>query len=100
MSNGTPGNNNPFNTADFACFDLSGIRGLTPVQFRIYKDAWNTYNRVQSYNSNISTLRDSGSKFLNYYQFVDMNEKNQYSRGQQLHVQVYPFSNWNSVPPN
>ena len=100
MSNATPGNNNPFNTAGFACFDLSGLRGLTPVQFRLYKDAWNTYNRVQSYNSNISTLRSGGAKFLNYYQFVDMVEKNQYTRGQQLHVQVYPLSNWASVPPN
>lgn len=100
MSNGTPGNNNPFNTAGFACFDLSGIRGLSPVQYRIYQQAWNTYNIVQSYNSNTSTLRHAGAKYLNYYQFVSMEEKNQYTRGQQLHVQVFPNSNWASVPPD
>ena len=100
MSNATPGNNNPFNTGDYACFDASGFRFMTPVQFRIYKDAWNTYNRVQSYNSNISTLRHAGQTNLNYYQFVNMQEKNQFAQGQQLHVQVYPSSNWSSVPPN
>lgn len=100
MSNATPGNNNPFNTAGFACFDLSGIRGLSPVQYRIYQTAWNTYNRVQSYNSNISTLRHSGAKYLNYYQYVNSEEKSQYTQGQYLHVQVFPNSNWNSVPPD
>ena len=64
MSNGTPGNNNAFDTGVFACFDVSGFRGMTPIQFRIYKDAWNTFNRVQSYNSNISTLRAGGNKIL------------------------------------
>lgn len=100
MSNATPGNNNPFNTAYYPCFDVSGFRFLTPIQFRIYKDSWNTFNRVQSYNSNISTLRHAGQLNLNYYQFVTMFEMSQYRQGQQLHVQIYPTSNWSSVPPN
>ena len=100
MSNAVPGNNNAFQTGVFACFDVSGFRGMTPIQFRIYKDAWNTFNRVQEYNSNISTLRAGGNKILNYYQYVDQKERNQFRQGQSLHAQVYPLSNWNAVSPN
>ena len=85
----TAGNNIAFDTGVYSCFDVSGFRYMTPTQFRIYKDAWNVFNRVQSYNSNISTLRDSGNKILNYYQFYDQNERTQYRQGQQLHSQVF-----------
>lgn len=98
MSGG--GNIVPFDSGVYSCFDLSGIKGLTPIQFRIYKDAWNTFNTVQAYNSNISTLRAGGNKKLNYYQYYDQNERNQYRTGQMLHTQVFPLSNWSSVPPN
>ncbi len=100
MSNGTPGNNNAFETGVFPCFDLSGFKSMSPIQFRIYKDAWNTFNRVQEYNSNISTLRSGGNKTLNYYQYIDNKERNQFQTGQLLHTQVYPLSNWTAVPPN
>ncbi len=73
---------------------------MTPVQFRIYKTSWDIFNRVQSYNSNISTLRAGGQTYLNYYQFLDQQERTQYRQGQQLHAQVFPTSNWTSVPPN
>ena len=98
MSNA--GNNIAFETGVYSCFDVSGFRFLTPVQFRIYKDAWNTFNRVQGYNSNISTLRAAGNKTLNYYQYYDNNEKTQFRQGQMLHTQVFPLSNWAAVPPN
>ena len=98
MSN--TGNNIAFQTGVYSCFDLSGIKGLTPIQFRIYKDAWNTFNRVQEYNSNISTLRSGGNKSLNYYQYYDQNERSQFRTGQMLHTQVFPLSNWTAVSPN
>ena len=96
----TAGNNNAFQTGVFPCFDLSGFKGMSPIQFRIYKDAWNVFNRVQEYNSNISTLRFAGNKTLNYYQYVDNKERAQFATGQLLHTQVYPLSNWTAVPPN
>ena len=90
----------PFESGVYSCFDLSGFRGMSPIQFRIYKDAWNTYNTVQSYNSNISTLRHAGNKSLFYYQYVNSAEMTQYKQGQFLHSQVYPNQSWTSVPPN
>jgi hypothetical protein len=90
----------PFDTGVYACFDLSGIRGLSPTQFRIYKDAWTTYNTVQSYNSNISTLRHAGNKSLFYYQYVNSAEMAQYKQGQMLHSQIFPNKSWTSVPPD
>ena len=86
MSNATPGNNNAFDTGVFACFDVSGFRGMTPIQFRIYKDAWNTFNRVQSYNSNISTQRGNGNTSLSYYQFFNNQERTLWRQGQTLFV--------------
>ena len=94
------GNNIAFDTGIYPCFDLSGFRFMTPAQFRIYKTSWDIFNRVQSYNSNISTLRHGGATYLNYYQFIDQQERSQYRQGQQLHAQVFPLSNWTSVPPN
>jgi hypothetical protein len=96
----TAGNNIAFQTGVFPCFDLSGFQGLSPIQYRIYKDAWTTFNRVQEYNSNISTLRAGGNKILNYYQYVNQQERNQFQVGQSLHAQVYPLSNWTAVRPN
>jgi hypothetical protein len=94
------GNNIAFQTGVFPCFDLSGFKSMSPIQFRIYKDAWNTFSRVQEYNSNISTLRSGGNTILNYYQYVNQYERTQFRQGQMLHTQVYPLSNWIAVPPN
>ena len=73
---------------------------MSPSQFRIYKDAWNTFNTVQSYNSNISTLRHAGNKSLFYYQYVNSTEMAKYRQGQFLHTQVFPNQKWNSVSPD
>lgn len=76
---------------------------MSQIQFLQYQTAWVTYDRVQAYNSNISTLRgDNPTKYsyLTYYQFVTQTEKATYTTGQYLHQQVYPNSNWNSVQTN
>lgn len=81
-------------------FDLSGFLAV-PSSLKIkYQDDWNTYNRIQTVNSNISTLRSIGDKAQNYYTYSSYDELIAFQLGQYLHVQRYPNSNWNAVPKN
>ena len=48
---------------------LGKMKGLTFTQYNDYKQAIVTYNRVEIYNSNVSTMR-SGNVSLTYYEFV------------------------------
>lgn len=97
-------NNFPQSTtpsATLVCFDLSGFKYMGQVQRQQYLYAWDTFNRIQTYNSNVSTLRATGSyPMLSYYQYTSMVEKNTFTTGQFLHQQRYPNSNWNPVPNN
>ena len=85
------------------CFDLSGFKYMGQIQLLQYQTAWNTFNQVQTYNSNVSTLRaTNNTKYPNlmYYQFFSQQEKASYTTGQFLHQQRYPQSNWNSIANN
>jgi len=78
-------------------FDLSGFLAL-PSSVRLdYQQYWCFYNRIQTINSNVSTMRGAGDRTLNYYTFQNYDEVTSYTQGQYLHVQRYPNSNWNSV---
>jgi hypothetical protein len=79
-------------------FDLSGFSGLPSSLKLTYETQWNTYNRIQIANSNVSTLRAAGDKTALYYQFVSYQEKNAFTNGQMLHIKRYPDSNWAPVP--
>ena len=82
------------------CLDLSGFVFLSSAQLLQYKQAWYTFNRVQLYNSNVSTLRYGGNLTQNYYQYVTNDEKKMFSLGQTLHTQSYPTYNWTNVQQN
>jgi hypothetical protein len=84
----------------YPIFDLSGILCVNQSQRIIYNKAWNDYNRIQSLNSNVSTLRSSGNRNLYYYTFVSYAERDSFRQGQFLHTQVYPNSNWSLVQEN
>ena len=84
----------------FATFDLSGIGCINQSQKLIYKEAWENYNRIQSYNSNVSTLRSQGDLTGQYYMYISYKERESFRQGQFLHTQVYPNSNWSSVQEN
>jgi hypothetical protein len=74
---------------------VSGDKGffLSSAQF--------DFDRIQLYNSNISTFNGStGGKNSNYYMFVSYSEKNSFLNGQFLHQQQYPNSNWNTIQEN
>ncbi len=84
------------------CFDASGFLVLSIGQNQTYKDAWNTFNRIQTLNSNVSTLRASGYTNALYYNYVSNAEKLQFTQGQSLHMRIYPsFSSlWQTVEKN
>lgn len=78
-------------------FDLSGI--LAPPQSLkvYYRDCWNTFSRIQSVNSNVSTIRHTGNTSETYYIYESLLEQNKYTIGRMLHIQRYPNSNWREV---
>jgi len=82
--------------------DISGVSGLSFSQRLDYTNAWNTFNRIQTYNSNVSTLINSGTSGQHYYNFSNYTEKNMFNRGQLLHLQSYPYYStlWYSVEKN
>ena len=82
------------------CFDLSGFTGLSFGAAQKYRGDWNTFERIQEYNSNISTLRAAGAPGLTYYTYASANEQISFVNGQFLHFKRYPSSNWNEVQKN
>lgn len=84
----------------YICYDsaVSSIKTLTNNEFLYNKGSWLTFNRIQNYNSNVSTLRNGGAHQV-YYTYTDFTEKNKFTKGQFLHYTVYPeLSNyWTAV---
>jgi hypothetical protein len=82
-------------------FDISGFYCMSQVAYRGYVDNWNTFNRIQLYNLEVSTLRAQGqvsSPPPLYYQFANFTERSQFQNGRMLHIRRYPNSNWAPVP--
>ena len=80
--------------------DLSGFKFLSNQQKIEYKQSWALFNQVQSYNSNVSTLRFMGQSNLTYFQFENAQGKTRFTQGRLLHIQSYPNSNWDVVEQN
>lgn len=52
------------------CFtDLSGVQALTYRQVNEYSFSWLTFQRVEIYNAQVSTMRANGDTSINYWQF-------------------------------
>jgi hypothetical protein len=82
-------------------FSLNGILTIQQSQLSVYKQAWANFDRIQLYNSNISSLRSTGTaKDSNYYVYISYAERDSFRIGQFLHQQQYPNSNWNTVQQN
>ena len=82
------------------CHDLSGFFFLSGTQLTYYKNCISVFDRVQDYNSNISSLRSQGNLTASYYQFVTIQEKNQYTKGLFLATQSYGSGNIRVVQQN
>ena len=80
--------------------DLSGFKYLTYSQKTEYQRAFKLFDTIQSFNSNVSTLRAGGETGLTYYQFISNVEKTKFLQGRLLHIQSYPNSNWPFVEEN
>jgi len=79
-------------------FSLNGILTIQQSQLQKYKKAWDDFTRIQSFNSNISTLHaNNKDKSSTYYTFITYAEKDSFKIGQYLHQQQYPDSNWNTI---
>jgi len=70
--------------------DLSGFTALDFSQNQTFKTAVNTFNRIQTFDSNVSTLKHIGAINQYYYNFTDYAEKTNYKQGQFLLRQSYP----------
>ena len=82
--------------------DISGVTGLTSSQLLKYRENWNTFNRIQTFNSNVSTQIKNGTSGLQYYNYLNYDEKNMFTQGQLLHIQAQPYFStlWYSVEKN
>ena len=70
------------------CFgEISSFKGINYSQLNKYRYAWNTFNRIEQVNSNVSTMHGNSNLSLSYYTFIDQTEKAIYDNGLSLHVQ-------------
>ncbi len=76
------------------CFGaLSTLQQLTYSQKYQYSTAWDTFRRVEFFNSNVSTQRGQGAVgYLPYYQFITLQEKNFYNQGATLFASYLGFT--------
>jgi hypothetical protein len=80
--------------------DLSGFKFLSFAQKTEYQRAFQLFDTIQNFNSNVSTLRFQGDLNLTYYQFISGEEKTKFLQGRFIHIQAYPNSNWPFVEQN
>ena len=82
------------------CFTLGTMKGLTFMQYSEYKTAVETYTKVESYNSNVSTLRGNGATSVTYYDFVTCLEQTKYTLGLFVLTQNNPTVTFTPVAKN
>jgi len=66
------------------------MQGLTYAQLLKYSNAVYVFKRVEAYNARIATMRLAGNLTELYYDFVNTDEKAQYTLGFSLLVQNDP----------
>jgi hypothetical protein len=87
----------------FTTFDLSGFYFQSQAQISDLRSVWNTFEQIQVCNIAVSTSIGLGttqySSGINdplFYQFRTAEEKNRFTRGQQLHIARYPYINFST----
>ena len=79
---------------------LGKMSGLTYSQYMEYKYAIATYNKVEAFNSNISTMRSMGQTMVSYYEFPTSQEETIYSLGLMLLIQNNPGKTFTPIQKN
>ena len=64
--------------------------GLTYAQLMKYSYAVSVFKRVEAFNTKVATLRLAGDLTQSYYEFVNTDERAQYTLGLSLLVQNDP----------
>ena len=90
-------------TPKFVTFDLSGYKFQSQAQIGDLRNCWNTYEHIQICNISVSTSIGLGTKTYSagvndplFYQFRSSEEKFQFTKGQQLHYNRYPYINFST----
>ena len=73
-----------------SCFPLGQMYGLTYAQLMKYSYAVGVFKRVEAFNTKVATLRLAGDLTQSYYEFVNTDERAQYTLGLSLLVQNDP----------
>lgn len=77
------------------CFNnVPGIKFMYYGQYTDLATGWETFRRIELYNSNVSTLRGQGNTDLNYYQFVTNQEQSYYRQGGVL---FFTYLNYSTI---
>ncbi len=71
-------------------FDTSGVRFRTRAEIMTMQRQWETFETIENYNDIVYQRFSRGDRSRPYYYFVNMQEKNDYRVGQELHVLRYP----------
>ena len=70
-------------------------------EYTRYRNDWNTFNKVWTYNYGVRDLRAAGGN-QNYYQFSSDSERLSYRRGQDNHAAMYTVAGvagaFNNIP--
>jgi hypothetical protein len=78
----------------YICFNQLGsnVQQMYYGQYRDLAASWTFFQRVELYNSNVSTQRGMGSQTATYYQFVDNEELTLYRQGASLYTYYLGYS--------
>ena len=74
------------------------MKGLTYMQYKEYKNAVNTFFRIQAYDTAIAFQRQQGKTDVSYYSFANSTEQTQYTLGRMLLVQNDPTNTSKYIP--
>jgi hypothetical protein len=75
------------------CFkSLSTIQSTSYNQLNATKNAWDVFQKVELYNSNISTQHGQGNKNLQYYQYPNSVDQTLYRQGASLFFYYLGYS--------
>jgi hypothetical protein len=71
-------------------YPLGKVRSCIPIQEYVnYKNNWNFFDTVWSYNYTISTLNSTSDRVFTPYKFLSNGEIVSYSNGQAAHIEFY-----------
>ena len=72
-------------------FDLSGVKFKSRSDILKMARQWETFERIENYNSIIYQKFQTGDRSVPYYFFKDREEMNDYRNGRELHILRYSY---------